>query len=60
MARGSSDKSAVVGKPLVRSQKIRAEAKIQKYYLCAFRVQHLLQLVLLLLGLHEFPFHFYL
>jgi hypothetical protein len=54
MARGSSDKSAVVGKPLVRSQKIRVEAKIQKYYLCAFRVQQLL------LGLHEFPFHFYL
>jgi hypothetical protein len=42
---GSSDNSAVVGKQLVRSQKIRAEAKIQKYYLCAFRVQQLLRLV---------------
>jgi hypothetical protein len=27
---GSGDNSAVVGKPLVRSQKVRAEAKIQK------------------------------
>jgi hypothetical protein len=38
---GSGDNSAVVGKPLVRSQKIRAEAKIQKQYLCAFRVKQL-------------------
>jgi hypothetical protein len=35
---GSDDNSAIVGKLLVRSQKIRAEAKIQKHYLCAFRV----------------------
>jgi hypothetical protein len=42
---GSGDNSDVVGKPLVRSQKIRAEAKIQKHYLCAFRVQQLLRLV---------------
>jgi hypothetical protein len=42
---GSGDNSAIVGKPLVRSQKIRAEAKIQKHYLCAFHVQLLLLLV---------------
>jgi hypothetical protein len=42
---GSGDNSAVVGKPLVRSQRIRAEAKIQKHYLCAFRVQQFLRLV---------------
>ena len=41
---GSSDNSAVVGKPLVQSQKIRAKAKIHKQYLCAFRVQQLLRL----------------
>jgi hypothetical protein len=41
---GSGDNLAVVGKPLVRSQKIRAEAKIQKQYLCAFHVQQLLRL----------------
>jgi hypothetical protein len=42
---GSGDNSAVVGKSLVQSQKIRAEAKIQKHYLCAFCVQQLLRLV---------------
>jgi hypothetical protein len=42
---GSGDSSAVVGKPLVQSQKIRAKAKIHKQYLCAFRVQQLLRLV---------------
>jgi hypothetical protein len=42
---GSGDNSAVVGKPLVRSEKIRAEDKIQKHYLCVFRVQQLLRLV---------------
>jgi hypothetical protein len=41
---GSGDNSAVVSKLLVRSQKIGAEAKIQKQYLCAFRVQQLLRL----------------
>jgi hypothetical protein len=41
---GSSDNSAVVGKLLVRSHKVSIEAKIQKQYLCAFRVQQLLQL----------------
>jgi hypothetical protein len=41
---GSGESSAVVGKLLVRSQKINAEAKIQKQYLCAFRVQQLLRL----------------
>jgi hypothetical protein len=42
---GSDDNSVVLGKPLVQSQKIRVEAKIQKHYLCAFRVQQLLRLV---------------
>jgi hypothetical protein len=42
---GSGDNSVVVDKPLVRSQKIRVEAKIQKHYLCAFRFQQLLRLV---------------
>jgi hypothetical protein len=41
---GSDDSSAVVGKLLVRSHKVSTEAKIQKQYLCAFRVQQLLQL----------------
>jgi hypothetical protein len=41
---GSGDSSAVVGKLLVRSHKVTAEAKIQKQYLCAFRAQQLLQL----------------
>jgi hypothetical protein len=39
---GSGDSSAVVGKLLVRSHKVSIETKIQKQYLCAFRVQHLL------------------
>jgi hypothetical protein len=42
---GSGDNSAVVGKPLVQSQKIRAEAKIQKHYLCYFRIQQLFRLI---------------
>jgi hypothetical protein len=42
---GSGDNSVVVGKLLVRSHKIRVKAKIQKHYLCAFRVQQLLRLV---------------
>jgi hypothetical protein len=42
---GSGDSSAVVGKPLVQNQKIRAKAKIHKQYLCAFRVQQLLRFV---------------
>jgi hypothetical protein len=41
---GSGDSSAVVGKLLVRSHKVSTKAKIQKQYLCAFRVQQLLQL----------------
>jgi hypothetical protein len=40
----SGDNSAVVGKLLVRSYKESTEAKIQKQYLCAFRVHQLLQL----------------
>jgi hypothetical protein len=36
--------SAVIGKLLVRSHKASTEAKIQKQYLCAFRVRQLLQL----------------
>jgi hypothetical protein len=35
---GSGDSSAVVGKLLVRSHKVSIEAKIQKQYLCAFRI----------------------
>jgi hypothetical protein len=41
---GSSDSSAVIEKMLVRSYKINAEAKIQKQYRCAFRVEQLLWL----------------
>jgi hypothetical protein len=41
---GSGDSSAVIGKLLVQNQKIKAEAKIQKQYLYAFRVQQLLRL----------------
>jgi hypothetical protein len=41
---GSGDSSAVVGKLLVRSHKVSIEAKIQKQYICAFRIQQLLQL----------------
>jgi hypothetical protein len=40
---GSSDSSVVVGKLLVRSHKVSAEVKIQKQYLCAFRVLQPLQ-----------------
>jgi hypothetical protein len=39
---GSGDSSAVIGKLLFRSQKIKAEAKIQKQYLYALRAQQLL------------------
>jgi hypothetical protein len=38
----SDDSSAVVGKLLVRSHKVSTKAKIQKQYLCAFRIQQLL------------------
>jgi hypothetical protein len=48
---GRGDSSAVVGKLLVRSHKVSTEAKIQKQYLCAFRVQQLL------LGRHGCLFH---
>jgi hypothetical protein len=41
---GSGDSSAVIGKMLVRSQKINAETKIQKQYLYALRAQQLLRL----------------
>jgi hypothetical protein len=41
---GSGDNSAVIDKLLVQSHKVSTEAKIQKQYLCAFRVQQLLQL----------------
>jgi hypothetical protein len=41
---GSGDSSAVIDKMLVQSYKINTEAKIQKQYLCAFRVQQLLRL----------------
>jgi hypothetical protein len=41
---GSGDSSDVVGKLLVRSDKVSTEAKIQKQYLCAFCAQQLLQL----------------
>jgi hypothetical protein len=41
---GSGDSSDVVGKLLVQSHKVSTEAKIKKQYLCAFRVQQLLQL----------------
>jgi hypothetical protein len=41
---GSGDSSAVIDKMLVRSYKINIEAKIQKQYLCVFRVQQLLRL----------------
>jgi hypothetical protein len=40
----SGDSSAVVGKLLARRHKVSTEAKIQNQYLCAFRVQQLLQL----------------
>jgi hypothetical protein len=40
---GSGDSSAVVGKLLVQSHKVSTEVKIQKQYLCAFRVLHPLQ-----------------
>jgi hypothetical protein len=36
---GNGDSSAVVRKLLVQSHKVSTEAKIQKQYLCAFRVQ---------------------
>jgi hypothetical protein len=39
---GNGDSSAIVGKLLVRSDKVSTEAKIQKQYLCAFRAQQLL------------------
>jgi hypothetical protein len=35
---GTDDSSTVVGKLLVQSHKVSTEAKIQKKYLCAFRV----------------------
>jgi hypothetical protein len=38
----SGDSSAVVGKLLVQSHKVSTEPKIQKQYLCAFRIQQLL------------------
>jgi hypothetical protein len=41
---GSGDSSDVVGKLLVQSHKVSTEAIIKKQYLCAFRVQQLLQL----------------
>jgi hypothetical protein len=41
---GSGDNSAVIGKLLVRSQKINIVAKIQKQYLYAFHAQQLLRL----------------
>jgi hypothetical protein len=41
---GGGDNLAVVGKLLVRRHKVSTEAKIQKQYLCAFRVQQLLKL----------------
>jgi hypothetical protein len=41
---GNGDSSAIVGKLLIRSHKVSTEAKIQNQYLCAFRVQQLLQL----------------
>jgi hypothetical protein len=41
---GSGDSSVVIKKMLVRNYKVNAEAKIQKQYLCAFRVQQLLRL----------------
>jgi hypothetical protein len=41
---GNGDSSTIVGKLLVRSNKVGTEAKIQKQYLCAFRAQQLLQL----------------
>jgi hypothetical protein len=41
---GCGDSSVVVGKILVPSHKVSTEAKIQKQYLRAFRVQQLLQL----------------
>jgi hypothetical protein len=41
---GNGDNSVVIGKLLVRSDKVSTEAKIQKQYLCAFRVQQLLRL----------------
>jgi hypothetical protein len=41
---GSGDSSVVIDEMLVRSYKINVEAKIQKQYLCAFRVQQLLRL----------------
>jgi hypothetical protein len=41
---GNGDSSAVIGKLLVRSQKINVEAKIQKQYLYAFCAQQLLRL----------------
>jgi hypothetical protein len=41
---GSNDSSAVIGKLLVRSQKINAEAKIQKQYLYVLYAQQLLRL----------------
>jgi hypothetical protein len=41
---GGGDSSAVVGKLLVRSNKVSTEAKIKKQYLCTFRAQQLLQL----------------
>jgi hypothetical protein len=42
---GSGDSSAIIDKMFVRSYKINVEAKIQKLYLCTFRVQELLRLV---------------
>jgi hypothetical protein len=40
---GSGDSLAVVGKLLVRNYKVSTKVKIQKQYLCAFRVQQPLQ-----------------
>jgi hypothetical protein len=57
---GSGDSSAVVGKQLVRSYKVSTEVKIQKQYLCVFRVQQPLQFAYLLLGRHGCLFHSFL
>ena len=40
---GSGDSSVVEGKLLVRSNKVNTEVKIQKQYLCAFRILQPLQ-----------------
>jgi hypothetical protein len=56
---GGRDNSAEVGKDnQFKATKINAEAKRQKQYLYAFRALQLLQLALLLLGHHDYLFHF--